>query len=324
MLKDSIYSAWIAFIVCIVLCPIMIPILHKLKFGQNVRDDGPKTHLKKSGTPTMGGIMIIAAIIVSSLIFIPKYPRILPVLLMTVGFGFIGFVDDYLKVVKKKSEGLKVWQKLFMQLIMTSIFAYYLFMHKEIGSSILVPFTGTSTNGLMLNLGILYIPFVYMVVLGTDNGVNFTDGLDGLCSSVTIIIAIFFAIAAMLESSPVAPIAAAVVGSLLAFLFYNTYPAKVFMGDTGSLALGGFISSYALTMRYPIFILIVGFVYFMEVLSVIMQVGYFKATKGKRIFRMAPIHHHFELGGMEETRVVMMFVIVTVLLCSTAYVGLII
>ena len=186
----------------------------------------------------------------------------------------------------------------------------------------LVPFTGGFEHGLLSESWFLFIPFVFFVVLGTDNGVNFTDGLDGLCTSVTILVATFLTIISIGENSGISPITGAVVGSLLGFLLFNVYPAKVSMGDTGSLALGGFVSASAFMMQIPLFIPIIGLIYLVEVLSVIMQVSYFKATHGKRIFRMAPIHHHFELGGWSETRVVAVFSIVTALLCLVAYLGL--
>ncbi len=323
MLHDSIIALILSFFVCAVLCPVFIPVLHRLKFGQQVRDDGPKAHLKKSGTPTMGGIVIVIAMIAGCIPFLGKeYPLITPVLLFTVCFGVIGFLDDYLKILKKKSEGLTVKQKLVMQLFATALLALWLFLHPSVGTGMLVPFTGGLKDGFFLKLGVLYIPAVFFVVLGTDNGTNFTDGLDGLASSVTIAAAAFFLAAAVKEQVPVGPAAGALIGSLAGFLLYNCYPAKVFMGDTGSLALGGFISSIALVMQMPLFIVVVGFIYLAEVVSVMIQVGYFKKTHGKRFFRMAPIHHHFELGGWSETRVVCVFTTVTVLCSLFAYLGL--
>ncbi len=321
MINETIFAIIIAFAVSAALCPVVIPFLHKLKFGQQVRDDGPQAHLKKQGTPTMGGLVFLAAIVITSLFYIRSNPRILPVLFMTVGFGVIGFLDDYIKIVKKHSEGLNPVQKLIGQFIITGIFVYYLMTSGEVGTSMLVPFTGGFAQGYYLNIGILFIPFVFFVVLGTDNGVNFTDGLDGLCTSVTILVAAFFSILSIRENAGISPITGAVVGSLLGFLLFNVYPAKVFMGDTGSLALGGFVSASAFMMQIPLLIPIIGLIYLVEVLSVIMQVSYFKATHGKRIFRMAPIHHHFELGGWSETRVVAVFSIVTALLCLVAYLG---
>ena len=322
MINETILAIIIAFAVSAILCPIVIPFLHKLKFGQQVREDGPQAHLKKQGTPTMGGLVFLTAVVITSLLYIRDYPRIIPVLFMTVGFGVIGFLDDYIKIVMKRSEGLNPVQKLIGQFIITGIFVYYLVCSGEVGTSMLVPFTGGFEHGLYLNLGFLFIPFVCFVVLGTDHGGDFTDGLDGLCTSVTILVATFLTIISIGENSGISPITGAVVGSLLGFLLFNVYPAKVFMGDTGSLALGGFVSASAFMMQIPLFIPIIGLIYLVEVLSVIMQVSYFKATHGKRIFRMAPIHHHFELGGWSETRVVAVFSIVTALLCLVAYLGL--
>ena len=322
MINETILAIIIAFAVSAILCPIVIPFLHKLKFGQQVREDGPQAHLKKQGTPTMGGLVFLTAVVITSLLYIRDYPRIIPVLFMTVGFGVIGFLDDYIKIVMKRSEGLNPVQKLIGQFIITGIFVYYLVCSDEVGTSMLVPFTGGFEHGIYLDVGFLFIPFVFFVVLGTDNGVNFTDGLDGLCTSVTILVATFLTIISIGENSGISPITGAVVGSLLGFLLFNVYPAKVFMGDTGSLALGGFVASSAFMMQIPLFIPIIGLIYLVEVLSVIMQVSYFKATHGKRIFRMAPIHHHFELGGWSETRVVAVFSIVTALLCLVAYLGL--
>ena len=322
MINETILAIIIAFAVSAILCPIVIPFLHKLKFGQQVREDGPQAHLKKQGTPTMGGLAFLTAVVITSLLYIRDYPRIIPVLFMTVGFGVIGFLDDYIKIVMKRSEGLNPVQKLIGQFIITGIFVYYMVCSGEVGTSMLVPFTGGFAHGIYLDLGFLFIPFVFFVVLGTDNGVNFTDGLDGLCTSVTILVATFLTIISIGENSGISPITGAVVGSLLGFLLFNVYPAKVFMGDTGSLALGGFVAASAFMMQIPLFIPLIGLIYLVEVLSVIMQVSYFKATHGKRIFRMAPIHHHFELGGWSETRVVAVFSIVTAILCLVAYLGL--
>ncbi|NBH71072.1 phospho-N-acetylmuramoyl-pentapeptide-transferase [Clostridiaceae bacterium] len=322
MINETILAIIIAFAISAILCPVVIPFLHKLKFGQQVRSDGPQAHLKKQGTPTMGGLVILTSIIITSLFYIHDYPKIIPILFMTVGFGIIGFLDDYIKIVMKRSEGLNPKQKLAGQIIITGVFVYYLMNSGEVGVSELIPFTGGFGRGYYIDLGILFIPFVFCVVLGTDNGVNFTDGLDGLCTSVTILVATFLTIVALGEDSGISPITGAVVGSLLGFLLFNVYPARVFMGDTGSLALGGFVASSALMMQMPFFIPVVGLIYLVEVLSVIIQVSYFKATKGKRIFKMAPIHHHFELCGWSETRVVAVFSITTAILCLVAYLGL--
>lgn len=322
MVNETILAVIIAFAISAALCPVVIPFLHKLKFGQQVREDGPQAHLKKKGTPTMGGIVFVISVIITSLFYMKDYPKIIPVLFMTVGFGLVGFLDDYIKIVKKNSDGLSPKQKLLFQFVITGIFAYYLMTSREVGTGMLIPFTGGVENGFYLELGWLFVPALFFIVLGTDNGVNFTDGLDGLCTSVTILVATFFTVVAIGENTGISPITGAVVGSLLGFLLFNVYPAKVFMGDTGSLALGGFVASSAFMMQMPLFIAIVGMIYLVEVLSVIIQVTYFKKTGGKRIFKMAPIHHHFELCGWSETRVVAVFSIVTAILCLIAYLGL--
>lgn len=270
----------------------------------------------------MGGLMILTSIIITSLFYVPRYPKIIPVLFVTVGFGIIGFLDDYIKIVMKRSEGLKPLQKLLGQFFITGIFAWYLVSAGGTGTQMLIPFTGGFDHGMTLNLGILFVPAVFFITLGTDNGVNFTDGLDGLCTSVTILVATFLTIVSIGEDSGISPITGAVVGSLLGFLLFNVYPAKVFMGDTGSLALGGFVASSAFMMGLPLFIVIIGFIYLIEVLSVIIQVAYFKKTGGKRFFKMAPIHHHFEKCGWPETKVVAVFAIITAILCLIAYLGL--
>ena len=309
----------ISFLISVVFCPILIPFLRKLKFGQTEREEGPQSHLKKNGTPTMGGLVILASILLTSLIYIGKFTEILPVLFMTLGFGLIGFLDDYIKVVKKRSLGLTPLQKMALQFIVTGVFIYYYGKISGLDTSIKIPFV--SGDGFVMPTW-LFIIFVFIVVLGTVNGVNFTDGLDGLASGVTVIVATFFTIAALSLNPSMTPITGAVVGSLLGFLLFNTYPARVFMGDTGSLALGGFVSSIALMLHMPLFIVIIGLIYLVEVLSVILQVGYFKLTHGKRIFKMAPIHHHFELCGYSETQVVAAFSIVTALLCLVGIMAL--
>jgi phospho-N-acetylmuramoyl-pentapeptide-transferase len=322
MINETILAIIIAFAISAMLCPIVIPFLHRLKFGQEVRKEGPESHLKKQGTPTMGGLIILTSVIITSLFYIKDYPKILPVLFMTVGFGIVGFLDDYIKIVLKRSEGLKPLQKILGQLIITGIFAYYLVHSNDVGTGMLIPFTGGFDKGLYLNLGIFFLPALFFIVIGTDNGVNFTDGLDGLCTSVTILVATFLTVVAIGEKTGISPITGAVVGSLLGFLLFNVYPARVFMGDTGSLALGGFVASSAFMMQIPVFIAIIGFIYLLEVLSDIIQIAYFKKTGGKRFFKMAPIHHHFELSGWSETRVVAIFSIITAVLCLLAYLGL--
>ncbi len=304
----------ISFAISALLGPVVIPFLRRLKVGQTTRDDGPQSHLKKTGTPTMGGIMILLAVVITSLIYMKNYPKILPILFLTLGFGIIGFIDDYIKVVLKRSMGLRAWQKMALQIVVTGLFIYYLVSFHPEMLLMKIPFM----SGKLLDLGILSIPAVFVVVIGTVNGTNFTDGLDGLASSVTVMVATFFSVVAIGTQSGIEPITCAVVGALLGFLLFNVHPASVFMGDTGSLALGGFVAGTAYMLQMPIFIVIVGAIYLIEVLSVMMQVSYFKMTKGKRIFKMAPIHHHFELCGWSETKVVAVFSITTALLCLVA------
>lgn len=313
MTYEIVIPVIVAFAISAVLGPIVIPFLRRLKIGQTERKE-LESHLKKNGTPTMGGLMILASIIVTSLFYVKDYPKIIPILFMTVGFGIIGFLDDYLKVVLRRSDGLLPWQKMIGQILVTSVFAFYMVKYSGVSLTMLIPFSG----GKYLDLGWLALPVLYFAVIGTVNGTNFTDGLDGLASSVTVMVATFFSVVAIGTNAGIAPITCAVVGALLGFLLFNVYPASVFMGDTGSLALGGFVVSTAYMLQMPLFILIVGLVYLVEVLSVIIQVTYFKKTGGKRIFRMAPIHHHFELGGWSETRVVAVFSIVTAILCMIA------
>lgn len=315
---NIVMAVLISFGISMILSPIIIPFLRRLKVGQTERDDGPQSHLIKTGTPTMGGLIILSSIILTSLIYIKDYPKIIPILFVTVGFGLIGFLDDYIKVVMKRSEGLTPSQKMLGQIIVTAIFAFYIINFTDVGLSMLIPFSG----GNYLNLGILTIPMLFIVMIGTVNGVNFTDGLDGLASSVTVLVATFFSVVAIGSKSGIEPITCAVAGSLLGFLMFNVHPARVFMGDTGSLALGGFVASAAYMLQMPLFILLVGFIYFIEIISVMIQVGYFKMSGGKRVFKMAPIHHHFELSGWSETRVVAVFSIITALLCLIALVAM--
>ncbi len=306
-----------AFLITVVLAPVIIPYLRKLKFGQTVRDDGPQSHLKKNGTPTMGGILFLISITLMTLPFIKVYPNVVPVLFLTLGFGLIGFLDDYIKVVLKRSMGLTSLQKMAGQIIVTAIFAYYVMAVAEVDLAMRIPFMDKT-----IELGIFTIPVLFFIIIGTVNGANFTDGIDGLASSVTVMIATFFAVVSIGTGAGIEPIACAVVGGLLGFLMYNVYPASVFMGDTGSLALGGFVVGCAYLTGLQLFIPIVAFIYLIEVASVIIQVTYFKLTKGKRIFRMAPIHHHFELGGWSETKVVAAFTTLTALLCLFAIAAL--
>lgn len=311
-------SVMLSFAISVVLGPLVIPFLRRLKVGQTERTEGPESHLKKNGTPTMGGILFLISVVITSLLFVKDYPKILPILFLTLGFGMIGFLDDYIKVVLKRSMGLRAWQKFALQIVVTGIFVFYLQRYTDVSLVMKVPFA----EGVYLDFGWFNIPILFFIVIGTVNGTNFTDGLDGLASSVTVLVATFFTVVAIGTNSGIEPITCAVVGALLGFLLFNVHPASVFMGDTGSLALGGFVAASAYMMQMPIFIAIVGFIYLLEVVSVMLQVSYFKMTGGKRIFKMAPIHHHFELCGWSETRVVAVFSIVTAILCLIAYLGL--
>ncbi len=282
--------------------------------GQTERTQGVSSHLKKAGTPTMGGLIFLLSTTVTAVFYVKDYPRIVPVLFLTLGFGLIGFLDDYLKVVLKRSDGLYPRQKMFLQIVITAVFAVYMIRFSGIPLAMKIPFL----PGKELSIGWLSVPLLFFVVLGTVNGVNFTDGLDGLASSVTVMVAVFFTVAAAGSGIGITPITCAVVGSLLGFLVFNVFPAKVFMGDTGSLALGGFVAGTAYMLQMPLFLPIVGFIYVAEIVSVVMQVTYFKATHGRRIFKMTPIHHHFELCGWSETRIVAVFSIITAMMCLIA------
>ena len=307
----------IAFALSAVMGPLIIPVLRRLKMDQTEREDGVKSHLKKAGTPTMGGVMILLSVVITSVFYIKDYPKIIPILFLTLGFGLIGFLDDYLKVVMKRSDGLYPKQKMALQIVVTAIFAFYIVKVAKIPLTMIVPFSG----GYELDLGWFAVPLLFFAVIGTVNGTNFTVGLVGLASSVTVLVATFFTVVAIGTKSGIEPITCAVVGALMGFLLFNVYPASVFMGDTGSLALGGFVAGTAYMMQMPLYIIIVGFIYLVEVISVILQVTYFKKTGGKRLFKMAPIHHHFELCGWSETRVVAVFSIVTAILCLIALMG---
>ena len=318
MKREMILPVLLSFGISLALGPVLIPFLRKVKAGQKEREEGVPSHQKKAGTPTMGGVMFLAAFTAVSLLFRKEGAEVVPVLFLTLGFGLIGFLDDYLKVVLHRSDGLYPKQKMALQAVITAVFLWYLARFSGISLRMRIPFF----PGKELDAGIFTIPFLAFVILGTVNGVNFTDGLDGLASSVTLIVAVFFTVVSIGTKSGIEPITCAVVGGLMGFLLFNVYPAKVFMGDTGSLALGGFVAGAAYMMQMPLFILLVGLIYLVEVLSVIIQVTYFKKTHGKRIFKMAPIHHHFELCGWSETRVVAVFSIITAVMCLIALLAL--
>ena len=310
-IKQLTYTAMIGFLIVVILGPIFIPMLARFKFGQTVRDEGPQSHLAKNGTPTMGGVMMIVAILITGLTRAKISQGLIVGLICIVGFGFVGFLDDFIKIKMKRSLGLKAYQKIILQFALALYIAYYQYSASPSATQLVIPFTNH-----IINLGIWYIPFMMIFIIGTVNAVNLTDGLDGLASGVTLIVSCFFVLFAVsISNSDVAILAAATAGACLGFLGFNSYPAKVFMGDTGSMALGGAVVAFATLTNSPLIIIIVGFIYLAEALSVMIQVTYFKLTNGKRIFKMAPLHHHFEQCGWPETRVVFVFWIVTVVLC---------
>ena len=310
-IRELTFTAMIGFLIVIILGPIFIPMLARFQFGQTVRDEGPQSHLAKNGTPTMGGVMMIVAILITGLTRATISKGLIVGLICIVGFGFVGFLDDFIKIKMKRSLGLKAYQKIILQFALALYIAYYQYSASPSATQLVIPFTNH-----IINLGIWYIPFMMIFIIGTVNAVNLTDGLDGLASGVTLIVSCFFVLFAVsISNSDVAILAAATAGACLGFLGFNSYPAKVFMGDTGSMALGGAVVAFATLTNSPLIIIIVGFIYLAEALSVMIQVTYFKLTNGKRIFKMAPLHHHFEQCGWPETRVVFVFWIVTVVLC---------
>lgn len=313
-----------AFIISLCMGMILIPVLHKLKFGQEIREEGPRWHAKKSGTPTMGGLIFIAAIFAMSAICCvlglffgidmpadSMYLKTLVMLLcLSAVYGVIGFIDDYIKVILKRNLGLTAKQKFLLQLVAAVGFVCWAVYGMDIATVVKIPFTSIE-----LDFGIWFIPFAALVIIATVNSVNLTDGLDGLATCVTCMVALFFILFAdKVGNKAVALFASILLGSLVGFLMYNKFPAKVFMGDTGSLFLGGAVCGMAIVTEQPLALLIVGLVYVIESLSVILQVISFKTT-GKRIFKMSPIHHHFEMCGWSETKIVITFTIVTAVLC---------
>ena len=316
-MKQLIYATIISFIIAIIIGPIIIPILEKLKFGQSIREEGPKSHIRKTGTPTMGGIIIIISVFIASMVFARESADLIIAMIVSLGFGVIGFIDDFIKIVLKRNLGLRAYQKLIGQLIIAGIVSVYAANHPYIGTSLLIPFTTE-----YLNLGVLYIPFTIFVVVGVANSVNLTDGLDGLAAGVTLIVAVFFALASLgLGYTGLTIFAGTIAGACLGFLRFNFHPAQVFMGDTGSLALGGAVAALAVLTRMQLFLPIIGGIYMVETLSVIMQVTSFKLT-GKRIFKMSPLHHHFELKGIHETKVVISFWVVALILALISILAL--
>ena len=317
-MQDVVLPILSAFLLSAMLGKLLIPLLKKVKVRQTVREDGPSTHLCKAGTPTMGGIIILLSILLSTLPFLHRFPEGIPVLCVTFGFGLIGFLDDFIKVVLRRSKGLSAFQKFLLQFLLTAGFWYYLYEVRGMDFLMQIPFS----NGKILSLGTLSIPVFFFVVIGTVNGVNLTDGLDGLAASVTLMVAMLWLIISVFWHEGLFPVTGAAAGALLGFLLFNVHPASVFMGDTGSLALGGFVAACAYLMDLPLLLPLIGIVYVIEVLSVIAQVVYFKVSGGKRLLKMAPLHHHFELCGWEETRIVSLFTIITAVMCIAALLGI--
>lgn len=314
---NLIYAAAAAFFITLLIGPVMISLLRRLRFGQNIREEGPKRHFEKSGTPTMGGVIILISIVVSVLLFTEITSKLFWALFVTLSYGCLGLVDDSIKIVANRSLGLRAMHKLLIQILIAGLLGYNVLYNLNIGSEIMIPYLSG-----VIDLGIYFIPFVILVVVGTSNAVNLTDGLDGLAAGVTIIVAITYTVINLrFGNYDLAIFTTVIVGACLGFSWFNSYPAQVFMGDTGSLALGGAIAVAAVLTQTELFLVIIGGVYVMEALSVMIQVIYFKLTGGKRIFKMSPLHHHFELKGWKETKVVIRFWIIAAVLSLIGLLG---
>ena len=300
---------------------LLLPVLRALKVGQSIREVGPTWHNYKAGTPMMGGLMFIFGAILCLLgnLFNMEDFSVFYVLILSLCFGFVGFLDDFAKLKKKQNEGLTSIQKAMLQMAVSALYLYIMWKSGSMSTELYIPFFNVSISLHPL----LYIFFAMFVMVGGVNAVNLTDGVDGLCASVTIPVMIFFTAAAVAVGKfDLALLPAAILGGLIAYLFYNWHPAKVFMGDTGSLFLGGVVCAMAFALDMPLILILVGFVYICETLSVILQVGYFKLTHGKRLFKMAPIHHHFEKCGWKEEKVVLIFAAVSAAMCALAWLGI--
>ncbi len=309
-------AAVIAFLVAVIVAPLAIPVLHKLKFGQEIREEGPSWHSSKSGTPTMGGVIFILGVVISGIAMLHHSLKGIMLLYLSLAFGIIGFVDDYIKVVKKRNLGLTEIQKLVMQIAASVIFVYLLYSNGLMATVIKIPFTD-----IVFDMGIWYLPLCVIVIIGTVNAVNLTDGVDGLASSVTIVVMLFFvAVSLRMGNEDSAVFASACAAAIFGFLLFNKHPAKIFMGDTGSLFLGGAVAALAVESGLVLYLVIAGIVYVIETLSVIVQVTSFKLT-GKRVFKMSPLHHHFEMCGWSENRIVLTFSAVTALACVIGYIA---
>ena len=313
-----IYAATIAFLVCIITGPFLIEWFKRLEFGQQIREVGPESHLQKAGIPTMGGIIIILAVIIATLIMAKLEAEVILALFVTVSYGFLGLLDDSIKIVVGRSKGLSGWQKIIGQVVVALILAWGVLTKLNIGTEIIIPYLDQT-----ITLGQWFIPFVILVVVGSSNAVNLTDGLDGLAAGVTIIVTITYAfITFKFGALQLSIFAAAIAGACLGFSWFNSHPAQVFMGDTGSLALGGALASIAVLTRTELLLIIIGGVYVIEAVSVMMQVSYFKLTGGQRIFKMSPIHHHFEESGWDEAKIVVRFWILAIILSLLGLLGL--
>ena len=304
-----------------VLGRLLLPVLHALKAGASIQELGPTWHNNKTGTPIMGGLMFIFALILCLLgnLFFMEDHAVFLVLAPALCFGFIGFLDDYTKIRFKRNLGLTSVQKALLQMAVSAIFLYVMYKTGNMSNHLYIPFVNVSFDIHPL----IYIFFAMFVMVGCVNAVNLTDGIDGLSSSVTVPVMVFFTVASIAAGRyDLALLPASLVGGLIAYLFYNWYPAKVFMGDTGSLFLGGVVCAMAFALDMPLILILVGFVYIMETLSVILQVGYFKLTHGKRLFKMSPIHHHFEMCGWKEVKIVIVFATVSAIMCVIAWFGI--
>lgn len=313
---NFLYALGLSFLITFITGPTLIKILYRLKFGQHIREVGPQSHLAKKGTPTMGGVMMILAILVTTFLVVPINDQILWSLFITVGFGLIGFLDDLIKIVAARSLGLRAWQKIVGQLILGGLLAFYVISNPEL-MEIMVPFTDQT-----LNLGIFMAPILILMAIFGVNAVNLTDGLDGLCAGVTIVVSLTMTLMlALMGKWELAAFTLTITGTCLGFSWFNSHPAQVFMGDTGSFTLGGALVAVAIFGRLEMFLAIIGGVYVIEAVTVMMQVSYFKMTHGKRIFKMTPIHHHFELSGWKEPQVVTRFVIVAMVFSLIGLIG---
>lgn len=325
----TIITALCSFSITAILAVIMIPFLRKLKFGQTIREDGPSWHASKQGTPTMGGIVFIAGSAIATIVGYIMLMNTVPVTLQTVKlfcglimalcFGIVGFIDDYIKVVKKRNLGLTAKQKIILQVLITAGYLAAVYFLGDKSTSVIIPFFGT------IELGFFYYLIMGILIIGIVNSANLTDGIDGLLGSVTFVVALFFMIVTgMLQAFEANVLATALGASLIAFLIFNLHPAKVFMGDTGSFYLGGLVVALAFAIDMPLLLFFVGFIYCLESLSVILQIISVKTRKGKKLFLMSPIHHHFEMKKMSENKIVIMFCSITAVMCIVAYMAVVV